>query len=115
EPLRERASRDIAHHDFEWNDLNLANQLLAHVEPLDEVGRDSDIVEMLENIFGDPVVENALTLDHLMLLRVEGGRVVLEVLDQRSGFRTFVEDLCLAFVDAATAAHRNVPWFVNVH
>jgi len=77
--------------------------------------RDPDVVQVLKDIFGDPVVEDALAFDDLMLLCVEGGRVVLEVLDQRSGLRSFLEDLRLAFVDAATAAHRSVPWFVDVH
>jgi hypothetical protein len=45
-----------------------------------------------------------------MFLRVERGRVVLEMLDQRSGLGTFVKDLRLAFVDAAAAAHRDIPW-----
>jgi hypothetical protein len=77
--------------------------------------RDPDVVQVLKDIFGDPVVEDALAFDDLMLLCVEGGRVVLEVLDQRSGLRSFIEDLRLAFIDAATAAHRNVPWFEKVH
>src|SRR5439155_25713652 len=37
------------------------------------------------------------------------------VLDQWSGLGTFVQDLGLALVDAATAVHGSVPWFVNVH
>ena len=111
----ERAGGDVAHHHFERNDLDLADQLLAHVEPADEVRRHADVVEVLEDVFGDPVVEDALALDHLVLLRIEGGRVVLEVLDQRSRLRSFIEDLGLAFVDAATAAHRSVPWFVKIH
>src|SRR5271156_6509324 len=41
EPLRQRARSDIAHADFERNDLNLANKLLAHIEAADEVGRNS--------------------------------------------------------------------------
>src|SRR2546422_9703682 len=70
---------------------------------------------MLEDIFRDAVVEDALALDDIVLLRIEGGRVVLEVLDQRSRLRSLVEDLGLAFIDATTAAHRRVPWFVDVH
>ena len=115
ESLRQRAGRDIAHHHFERNDLDLANQLLAHVEPADEMRRHSNVVEVLEDVFRDAIVEHALAFDHLVLFRVEGGRVVLEVLDQCSGLRSLIEDLGLAFVDAATAAHRRVPWFVNVH
>src|SRR5262249_12970198 len=74
-----------------------------------------DIVEVLEHVFGDAVVQDALALDDLVLLGVEGGRIVLEVLNQRPGLRSFIEDLRLAFIDAASAAHRGVPWFVEIH
>src|SRR5262245_47836302 len=79
------------------------------------MGRDPDVVEVLEDVLGDPIVEDALAFDDLVLLRIEGGRVVLEVLDQRTGLRSFVENLRLALIDATTAAHRSVPWFVDVH
>src|ERR1700719_1030376 len=115
EPLRQRARRDIAHADFQRNDLDLADQLLTHVEPADEMGRHADVVEMLEDVFGDAVVEDALALDHLVLLGIEGGRVVLEMLDQGSRLGTLIEDFRLAFVDAATAAHGSVPWLCKIH
>ena len=111
----ERAGRDVAHHDLERNDLDLADQLLAHVEPADEVRRHADLVQVLEHVFRDAVVEDALALDHLMLLGIEGGRVVLEVLDQRAGLGSFVQDLRLALVDASTTAHRRVPWLEKIH
>jgi hypothetical protein len=69
---------------------------------------------VLEDVFGNAVVEDAFALDDIVFLRIEGGRVILEVLDQRSGLGAFVEDLALAFIDAATAAHRRVPWFVHL-
>jgi hypothetical protein len=50
-----------------------------------------------------------------VLLGVEGGGVIHEMLNQGSRFRALVKDLRLAFIDAATAAHRSVPWFVDVH
>jgi hypothetical protein len=50
-----------------------------------------------------------------MLLGIEGGRVVLEVLNESSRLGSFIEDLRLAFVYAATAAHRSVPWLGEVH
>ena len=115
EPLRQRARGDIAHADFQRNDLDLADQLLAHVEPADEMGRHADVVQMLEDVFGDAVVEDALALDHLVLLGIEGGRVVLEMLDQGSRLGTLIEDFRLAFVDAATAAHGSVPWLCKIH
>ena len=77
--------------------------------------RHPDIVEVLKHVFGDPIIENTLAFDDLVLLCVERSRVVLEMLNQRSGLRSFVKDLGLAFIDAATAAHLNVPWFVEVH
>jgi hypothetical protein len=79
------------------------------------MSRNSDIVEVLEDIFGNAIVEDALAFDDLLLLRVERGCVVLEVLDQRSGLGPFIKDLGLAFVDAATAAHWSIPWSVDVH
>src|SRR5262245_502116 len=115
QPLRQRARRNVAHDHFERNDLHFADQLLAHVEPSDEVRRNADVVQVLEYVFGDAVVEDTLALDDTVLLRIEGGRVVLEVLDQRSRLRSLIDDLGLAFIDAATAAHRRVPWFVDVH
>src|SRR5262249_22278100 len=115
EALRQRAGGDVAHHDFERDDLDLADQLLAHVEAADGMGRDPDIVQVLEDVLGDSLVDDALRFDDLLLLRIERGRIVLEVLDQRTRLGPFVEDLRLAFIDAATAAHRSVPWFVDVH
>jgi hypothetical protein len=38
-------------------------------------------------------------------LRVERGRIVLEILDHRAGFGALIKDLCLAFVDLAAAGH----------
>jgi hypothetical protein len=103
---RQRASRDVAHHDLERNDLDFADQLLAHVEAADEVRRHADVAETLEDVLRDAVVQHALAVDDLVLLGIEGGRVVLEVLDQRSGLGSFVKDLRLAFVDATAAVHR---------
>jgi hypothetical protein len=73
------------------------------------VRRHADVVEVLEDVFGDAVVEHALAVDDLVLLGVERGRVVLEMLDQRSRLRPLVEDLRLALVDATAAVHRDVP------
>jgi hypothetical protein len=94
---------------FDRDDLDLADQLLAHVEPADEMGGHADLVQPLEDVFGNAVVEHALAFHHLVLLGVEGGGVVLEVLDERAGFGPLVEDLGLAFVDTAAAAHGGIP------
>src|SRR5262249_16353686 len=72
-------------------------------------------VEVLEYVFRDAIVQHALAFDHLVLLRIEGGRVVLEVLDQCAGFGSLVEDLRLALIDAASAAHGSVPCLEKIH
>src|SRR5262249_17971376 len=53
--------------------------------------------------------------DHLMLLGVEGGRIVLEVLDQGARLGALVKHLCLAFINASPTAHWDVPCFVEIH
>src|SRR5882724_6734874 len=115
EALGERARRDVADRHRQRNDLDLADQLLAHVEPADEVRRHADVVQPLEQILRDAIIEDALALDHLVLLGIEGRCIVLEMLNQGARFRTLIEDLRLAFINAASAAHRSVPWFVKVH
>src|SRR6202000_2897812 len=62
-----------------------------------------------------PVVEDALALDHLVFLLVERGRIVLEVLDQGSRLRTLIKNLGFAFINAASAAHWDVPCVVEIH
>ena len=115
EALGQRAGGDVAHDHLERDDLDLADELLAHVQPADEVRRHADVVEVLEDVLGDPVVQHALAVDHLVLLGVEGGGVVLEVLDQRAGLGALVEDLGLAFVDATAAVHWDLPGLEKVH
>ena len=58
-----------------------------------------------EDMLGDAVVDDALAADRPALLRVERGRVVLEILNERAGLRTLVEDLGLALVNLAAASH----------
>ena len=105
EPLGHRSGRHVAHDDFERNDLDFLDQLLAHVEALDEMGRHADRAQLGHQIFADAVVEHALAVEHGFLRRVERGGVVLEILDQRAGLGPLVEDLGLAFVDHAPALH----------
>src|SRR3546814_969365 len=68
--------------DFKRNDLHLPDKLLAHVETADEVGGHADAAEQRENMLRNPVVEHALAGNRPFFLCVEGGRVVLEILDQ---------------------------------
>ena len=77
--------------------------------------RHADVVQMLEDIFRDPVVEDALALDDLVLLGVERGGVVLEMLDQSARLRSLVEGFGLAFVNATPTSHWDVPCVVEVH
>src|SRR3546814_2740024 len=73
---------------FRSHDLDLADQLFAHVEAADEMVRHADIAEQGEDMLGNAVVEHALAVDRPTLLRVEGGRVVLEIMEQRARFRS---------------------------
>ena len=115
EALRQRSRRHVPHHHLQRHDLDLANQLLAHVEAADEMGRHPDVVEVLKQVLRNPVVEDALALDHLVFLGIERGRIVLEVLDQGARLRSFVKDLGLAFINAAPTAHWDVPCVVEIH
>src|SRR6478609_11406676 len=63
EALRQGTCGDISYDDLEWNYLHLADQLLTHVETADEMRWDPDIVKVLEHIFRDSIVEDALTFD----------------------------------------------------
>ena len=104
------ARGDVADDDLDRHDLDLADQLLAHVETADEVRRHADMVEQREEMLGDPVVQHALAVDRALFLGVERGRVILEILDQRARLGTLVQDLGLAFVDLAAASHGRVPF-----
>ncbi len=106
EARRQRAGGDVAHDDLERDDLHLADELLAHVEAPHEVRRHADLAEALEDVLGDAVVEHALAFDERMLLRIEGGRIVFEVLDESAGLRSLVQNLgpCLRKSGAACSS-----------
>ncbi len=72
--------------------------------------RHADLSELLEQVLGDAVVEDAFALDLVVLLVVEGRGVILEVLDERAGLGPLIEDLGFAFVDAPAAVH---VWFLT--
>ena len=108
--LAHRAGDDVAAHDFQRNDLDFADQLLAQVQTLDEVVGHADAVQARHDELADLVVHHALAFENGLLLRVEGGGVVLEILDQGAGLGSFVKDLGLAFVNLlALAVHGPVP------
>src|SRR5262245_7192558 len=79
------------------------------------MGRHPDVVQVLKQVLRNPVVEDALALDHLVLLGIERGGVVLEVLDEGSRLGSLVENLGLAFIDTASTAHWDVPCVVEIH
>ncbi len=75
------------------NDLDFADELFAHVHAANEVRGHSDVIQAREDIFRDPVVQDPLPVDDVMLLVVESSGIILEVLDKRAGsgpsYRTF--------------------------
>src|SRR3546814_14370052 len=89
----------------DWSSDVCSSDLLAHVETADEVGGHADAAEQRENMLQNPVVEHALAGNRPFFLCVEGGRVVLEILDQRPGLGAFIQDLGFAFIDLAAARH----------
>src|SRR3954467_7614601 len=68
--------------------------------------RYADCLERCKDMLRDSVVDHALAADRAALLRVERGRIVLEILDQGAGLRTLVEDLGLTLINLAAADHR---------
>jgi hypothetical protein len=70
---------------------------------------------MGEDVLGNAVVEDTLAVDHRVFLLVEGGGVVLEELDEGAGLGPFEKDLGLAFIDAPTAIHWDVPVLEEIH
>src|SRR5690606_10293876 len=55
--LGKRAGGIVAHDDLERNDLDFLDQLLAHVDAAQEVGRNAQIVQLGEDEFGNAVVQ----------------------------------------------------------
>src|SRR5690606_34118154 len=76
-----------------------------HVEAANEMGRNADLAELYENVLGNAVVEHPLAVNQRMLLVVEGGGVILEVLDEGTGLRTLVQHLGLALIDPTAPVH----------
>jgi hypothetical protein len=105
EARRERAGGDVAHTTSSGMISTSRISCSRMFRRLDEMRRHADLVQLLEDELRDAVVEHALAVEDRVFFRVERGGVVLEVLDQRAGLGAFVEDLGLAFVNAAAAAH----------
>ncbi len=69
------------------------------------MGRDTDFHQAHHDVFGYPVVQNALAGNRSFFLIVERRCVVLEILDQRSSFRPGKENFRFAFVYLPTFRH----------
>ena len=93
---RNGAGGNIAHDDLERNDLYFLDQLLAHVQTLNKMGRDAHFVEIDENVLGYAVVQHAFAVNDFVLFRIESGRIVFEKLYQRAGFGALIKDFALA-------------------
>jgi hypothetical protein len=65
---------------------------------------------MVEYVLGNPVVEHALAVDDFVFLLVESGGIILEELDQRARLWPLIEDLGLAFINAAAIFHLIFLW-----
>ena len=109
EARADRSSGDIAHHHLDRNDLQRADQLFAVVHPFDEMRGDAGVRQAQHDVLADMVVQHTLAGDDIFLLGVEGGGVVLEILDQCAVLRPLEDDLGLAFVEWLARAHQPAP------
>ena len=114
EAFGQRSRRNVAHHQFQRHNLDFLDQLFAHVDAFDEMGRNANLVQVLKNIFRNAVVEHAFAIDNLMLLGVERGCIIFEKLHQSAGFRAFIKNFGLAFVNFTASAHRIISCCLSV-
>ena len=56
-------------------------------------------------MFTQAIVQHALALDHAFLFRVEGGGIVLEILNQGTRLWPFIKNLGLALIDHSASGH----------
>jgi hypothetical protein len=83
----EGAGRDVADHHLQRDDLDLADQLLAHVQPADEVGRHADFPSLVIRNSLMRLLITPLPVITPFFWVIERRGVVLEVLDDRPGLR----------------------------
>ena len=95
---------NVAHDHFQRNNLDRADQLLAHVDALDEMRGHPDLVQPGHDKFRQHVVQHALAIDHVALFRVEGGGIIFEILHQRARFGALIENLGLALINFRAGA-----------
>ena len=82
------AGRHVAHNHFQRDDLNLADQLLAHIEPADKVVGDANLGQTQHQILADAVVQYALAGDDTLFGAIARSCVVLEILNEGPWLRT---------------------------
>ncbi len=109
EALCDRARRNVAAHDFQRNDLNLANELLAHVHSLDEMRRRPNRVEVGHDERRNLIIQNAFAVQDRFLGAVKSRRVVFEMLNDGARLGSLVKNLGLAFIDFLATRHRALP------
>src|SRR3546814_18967610 len=73
------------------------------------MGRDTNLRQQCENMLGNAVIQYTLTADGAFFLLIEGGRVILEILDVGAELRPFIEALGFAFINLAATGHAGVP------
>src|SRR5262249_3014025 len=95
--------------DLDLHDLAAPDEHVAIGEAPHQMRRDAVLFQVAEEHFRHSVVQHTLGHDGAAFLRVERGRVVLEVLDQEVRIRGAVDLLRLAFVEKLTAVHRRPP------
>ena len=105
QPLGHGPGGIVAHDHLQRDHLDLADQLFAHVQALYEMGRHADIAQPGHEELAQAVVEHALAVDHVTLLGVVGGGIVLEILHQGARLGPFIEHLRLALVDLVAPCH----------
>ncbi len=69
------------------------------------MGGDSNGRQACHHEFADAIVQNAFTIQNRAFLRVEGGCIILEILDEGAWLRPFIKDFRLALIDNALLAH----------
>ena len=69
------------------------------------MGGHTDLAQTVHEELAQQVVQNALAFDHVLLLGVEGGGVILKILHDGARLGSFEQGLRLAFVDFLATCH----------
>ena len=115
ETLGKAAGGNVTDDHFQRNNLHGFDELLAHVQRADKMGRNRHFMQTQHQVFGNSVVEHTLTVNHPFFHIVKCGSIILKMLDQRSGFRPLKQLLCFAFIDRFARGHVDDLSFYWVH